>query len=78
MRTSKKNKYPKSCKFNKATKHDVTRQKAKIANAAKVTIRQMLHCYRFLLGNMIILLLFSVEAHDLEGCNLKVFSMEQS
>ena len=55
VRTSKNNKYkyPKSNKFNKATSHEETKQKAKIVRVANVTFRQMLNCSQFLIGNIL-------------------------
>ena len=44
--TNTNNIYPKSSKFNKATNHEVTKQNAKIAKEAIVTIWQMLNCSR--------------------------------
>ena len=42
-------KFKKNIVLNKATNHEVTTQKAKIAKVANVTIRQMLHYSQFFL-----------------------------
>ena len=46
-------KFKKNIVLNKATNHEVTKQKAKIAKVADVSTSQMLHCSRFLLINIL-------------------------
>ena len=43
----------KKSRLNKATNHEVTKQKTKIAKVADVSTSQMLHCSRFLLINIL-------------------------
>ena len=71
MRTGKNNKCLKSSTFNKATNHEVTKKKSKIAKVANATIRQMLHCSRFLLGNFLSTFRASFLLFHLEGAGHK-------